>query len=107
MKFRHLLAMAALLAAPVTARARLTDVGQDFVNQTATFPATPVMTPPAANGSYLMSMFINQPAGSAGNIVATLRWTDEQAQNPGASPFSTTIFPRERHSRFVRWPAHR
>jgi hypothetical protein len=88
MTFRHLLAMAALFAAPVSAGARLSDVGQDFINQTATFPATAVMTSPTANGSYLISMFINQPAGSKGSIIATLRWTDEQ----GVQSRSLTLF---------------
>ena len=88
MTLRRCLLLAALLTVPPAATARLTDVGQEFVNQTATFLATPVMTPPAANGSYLMSMFINQPAGSKGNVVATLRWSDEQ----GPQSRSLTLF---------------
>jgi hypothetical protein len=74
----RLLTIAVLLPVPPTAWAGLTHVGRDFVNQTAAFAATSVMTSPTANGSYLMSMLINQPAGSTGNVFATLRWTDEQ-----------------------------
>jgi hypothetical protein len=88
MGLKSLLTIAVFLLAPLTAKARLTHVGRDFVNQTAGFAATPVMTAPTANGSYLMSMLINQPAGSAGDFFATLRWTDEH----GARSRSLSLF---------------
>jgi hypothetical protein len=80
MTWRRLLAITMLLAAPLSATARLTDIAKDFVSRTRNFSATRVMAPPAASGSYLMSMFINQPSGSLGTITATLRWTDETGQ---------------------------
>ena len=78
MTWRRLLAITTLLAAPLNATARLSDIAKDFVGRTKTFSATRIMVPPTASGSYLMSLFINQPSGSVGNITATLRWTDEQ-----------------------------
>ena len=78
MKWRRLLAITMLLAAPLNATARLTDIAKDFVNRTTVFSATRVMAPPTASGSYLMSLYINQPTTVMGNITATLRWTDEQ-----------------------------
>jgi hypothetical protein len=78
MTWRRLLAVTMLLAAPLNATARLTEIAKDFVSRTKTFSATRIMVPPTASGSYLMSLFINQPSGSSGNITATLRWTDEQ-----------------------------
>ena len=72
MTWRRLLAITMLLAAPLSATARLTDIAKDFVSRTRNFSATRVMAPPAASGSYLMSMFINQPSGSLGTITATL-----------------------------------
>jgi hypothetical protein len=78
MTWRRLLAVTMLLAAPLNATARLTEIAKDFVSRTKTFSATRIMVPPTASGSYLMSLFINQPSGSLGNITATLRWTDEQ-----------------------------
>ena len=74
----RLVAVLSLLVAVLPAHAGLTRVAKDFVNQTAVFSAIAVMTPPASDGSYLMSMFINQPPKSKGAVVATLRWTDEQ-----------------------------
>ena len=78
MKWRRLLAITMLLAAPLNATARLTDIAKDFVNRTTVFSATRVMAPPTTGGSYLMSLYINQPTTVMGNITATLRWTDEQ-----------------------------
>src|SRR5580700_8005106 len=78
MTWKRLLAITMLLAAPLSATARLTDIAKDFVNRTTIFSATRVMAPPTASGSYLMSMYINQPTSSVGNVTATMRWTDEQ-----------------------------
>lgn len=77
MKSPRSLALLLLLAA-LPAHAGLTRVAKDFVNQTAVFSATQVMTSPSSDGSYLMSLFINQPPKSKGAVLATLRWTDEQ-----------------------------
>lgn len=104
MKWKRLLAITMLLAAPLNATARLTDIAKDFVNRTTIFSATRVMAPPTASGSYLMSIFINQPSGSLATITATLRWTDEQVRSPKASPFLTTACHRGSRSPSVSSP---
>lgn len=64
-----------LLALLAPASASLTEIRQDFLNQTATFAATNVMTSPAADGSYMIVVYLDQPAG--GTVAATIAWTDE------------------------------
>jgi len=64
-----------LLTRSATASASLTEVRQDFLSQTATFAATDVMSAPAADGSYLISVYLDQPVG--GTVGATIAWTDE------------------------------
>jgi hypothetical protein len=66
-----------------TANASLTEIRQDFLNQTATFAPTGVMTAPTADGSYLITVYIDQPAG--GTVSATIGWTDENG-NPQQFP---------------------
>jgi hypothetical protein len=58
-----------------TASASLTEVRQDFLNQTAIFSSTSVMTAPTADGSYLVTVYLDQSAG--GTVSATIGWTDE------------------------------
>jgi len=70
--FACFIAIVALLA---TANASLTEVRHDFLNQTKIFSATSVMTAPSADGSYLITVYLDQPAG--GTVVAFLAWTDE------------------------------
>ena len=70
--FASSLAVLALLA---TANASLTEVRHDFLNQTETFSATSVMTAPSADGSYLMTVYLDQPLG--GTVAATIAWIDE------------------------------
>jgi len=94
MRFLRLLAVLSLLAVTLPAHARFTRVAKDFVNRTKILSATRVMTPPAADGSYLMSIFINQPPGSAGNVVATLRWTDEQGAQSRSLTLSSNNLPQ-------------
>ena len=67
-----LIPVCALLA---TANASLTEIRQDFLNQTATFSATDVMSAPSADGSYLITVYLDQPTG--GTVTATIAWTDE------------------------------
>lgn len=57
--FASLILLLVLLA---TASASLTEVRQDFLNQTATFASTSVMTAPTSDGSYLITVY----PGSAG-----------------------------------------
>jgi hypothetical protein len=75
---RSLAPLIAVLVLLATANASLTEVRKDFLNQTATFPATSVMTAPTADGSYLVMAYVDQPAG--GTVFATLRWTDENGE---------------------------
>jgi hypothetical protein len=70
--FVPLIAVLALLA---PASASLTEVRRDFLHQTATFSATSVMTAPSADGSYLITVYLDQPIG--GTVAATIAWTDE------------------------------
>jgi hypothetical protein len=73
---RKLLASSIIvLALLTTASASLTEVRQDFLNQTATFSSTSVMTAPTSDGSYLITVYLDQPAG--GTVSATIGWTDE------------------------------
>jgi hypothetical protein len=73
---RKLLAsLIVVLTLLATANATLTEVRQDFLNQTATLPSTSVMTAPRADGSYLVTVYLDQPA--AGTVSATIAWTDE------------------------------
>lgn len=64
-----------LLVLLAPASASLTEIRHDFLNQTATLAATNVMTAPAADGSYLIVAYLDQPAG--GTVAATIAWTDE------------------------------
>jgi hypothetical protein len=66
-----------------TASASLTEVRQDFLNQTAIFSSTSVMSPPTADGSYLVTVYLDQPTG--GTVSATIGWTDENG-NAQQSP---------------------
>jgi hypothetical protein len=70
--FASLIVVLALVA---TASASLTEVRQDFLNQTAIFSSTSVMSPPTADGSYLVTVYLDQPTG--GTVSATIGWTDE------------------------------
>jgi hypothetical protein len=78
--FAALIIVLALLA---TASASLTEVRQDFLNQTAIFSSTSVMSAPTADGSYLVTVYLDQPAG--GTVSATIGWTDENG-NPQQFP---------------------
>jgi hypothetical protein len=104
MKWRRLLAITMLLAAPLNATARLTDIAKDFVNRTTIFSATRVMAPPTASGSYLMSLYINQPTTVMGNITATLRWTDEQGPQSRSLALLNNGLPRGSRSPSVSLP---
>ena len=78
--FASLILLLVLLA---TASASLTEVRQDFLNQTAIFSSTSVMSAPTADGSYLVTVYLDQPAG--GTVSATIGWTDENG-NPQQFP---------------------
>lgn len=72
---KSLVSFMAVLALLATASASLTEIRKDFLNRTATFGATKVMTAPSADGSYLITVYLDQPAG--GTVAATIAWTDE------------------------------
>jgi len=91
MRFRYLFLAAWTLSVALPANAELTSVAKDFLNQTKTFSATKVMASPTADGSYLMAMLFNQPNGSAGNLVAILKWTDEQGAQSRSLALSGSV----------------
>jgi hypothetical protein len=72
---KSFLSFLAILALLATAGASLTEVRQDFLDQTEIFSATSVMTSPSADGSYLITVYLDQPAG--GTVSAFIAWTDE------------------------------
>ena len=65
-----------VFALSVAASASLTEIRQNFFNQTANLAATPIMTAPTADASYLIAIY--ESVGSAA-ATPTLRWTDENA----------------------------
>jgi len=68
-----------LLLAPWTmTRASLTEIRKDFVNETSLLQATPVITAPAVNASYLICVAVGDVQTSVPNTI--LRWTDENGQ---------------------------
>jgi hypothetical protein len=58
----------------VAANASITEIRQNFFNQTGNLPATPIMASPTGDASYLIAVY--ESAGSA-SATPTLRWTDE------------------------------
>ena len=77
-----------VLALLATASASLTEVRRDFLNQTATFSATNVMTAPTADGSYFITVYLDQPVG--GTVAATIAWIDENGSPQQYQVFSGT-----------------
>lgn len=68
-----------LLLAPWTmAHASLTEIRKDFLNETSLLPATPVITAPTVNASYLICVAVGDVQTSVPNAI--LRWTDENSQ---------------------------
>ncbi len=67
-----------LLLEPWMAHASLTEIRKDFLNETSLLPATPVITAPTVNASYLICVAVGDVQASVPN--ATLRWTDENGQ---------------------------
>lgn len=75
--FKKTFAVLALLL-PCAANASLTEVRKDFVNETSLLPATPIISAPAVNASYLIC--VTAGAVQATVPAAILRWTDENGE---------------------------
>jgi len=60
---------------PLLAQASITEIRKDFLDEVSLLPATPILTAPAVDASYLICV----TAGDVQNSVPTtiLRWTDE------------------------------
>jgi hypothetical protein len=72
------LALLLLLAPWTMARASLTEIRKDFLNETSLLPATPVITAPTVDASYLICVAGGDVQTSVPNAI--LRWTDENSQ---------------------------
>jgi len=71
-------ALLALLWPLAAASASITEIRKDFVNETALLPATPIITAPGANASYLICVTAGDVQNSS--PTAILRWTDENGE---------------------------
>ena len=76
------------LTASLTANAALSEIRKEFPRQTAALAATPILTAPGGNASYLVCVYLSQ-TGSSNSLSAVLRWTDENSQ-PQSFTFSAT-----------------
>jgi hypothetical protein len=63
-----------VLALSAAASASITEIRRNFFNQTANLPATPVVSAPTGDASYLITIYESVRSASA---TPTLRWTDE------------------------------
>lgn len=70
-----ILVLLLLLASWTMAHASLTEIRKDFLNETSLLPATPVITAPTVNASYLICVAVGDVQTSVPNAI--LRWTDE------------------------------
>ncbi|MFZ1011382.1 MAG: hypothetical protein WAN65_31385 [Candidatus Sulfotelmatobacter sp.] len=73
-----LLVLLLLLAPWTMAHASLTEIRKDFLNETSLLPATPVITAPTVDASYLICVAVGDVQTSVPNAI--LRWTDENGQ---------------------------
>src|SRR5579863_3602663 len=60
------------------AHASLTEIRKDFLNETSLLPATPVITAPTVDASYLICIAVGDVQTSVPNAI--LRWTRENSQ---------------------------
>jgi hypothetical protein len=83
------LALLLALTGPLFANASITEIRRDFFEQTANLPATAIMSAPAADGSYLISIYESH---STDGTTPTVRWIDENgvAQSWIAYPLGGT-----------------
>jgi hypothetical protein len=72
------LALLLLLVPWTMARASLTEIRKDFLNETSLLPATPVVTAPTVDASYLICVAVGNVQTTVPNAI--LRWTDENGQ---------------------------
>jgi hypothetical protein len=74
-----------VLALSAAASASITEIRRNFFNQTADLSATPIVSAPIGDASYLIAIY--ESVGSA-SATPTLRWTDEN----GVSQSQTGVF---------------
>ena len=74
MKHLGLLLSAFLLVVCGSASASITEIRTNFFNRTTNLPASPIMTAPTGDASYLISVYESTKSCA---IVPVLRWTDE------------------------------
>lgn len=72
------LALLLLLAPSTMAHASLTEIRKDFLDETSLLLATPVVTAPTVNASYLICVAVGNVQTTVPNAI--LRWTDENGQ---------------------------
>src|SRR5271156_3403950 len=70
--------------------ASLSEIKEDFLNQTTLLSATQLLTPGASSGSYWLCVYVSQPHAASTNgsyvpMSAVLRWTDENGKSQSQS----------------------
>lgn len=96
MKFQGMTKLAPLIVAVLlttTVHASLSEIKEDFLNQTTLLPATQLLTPGASAGSYWICVYVSQPHSVSNNgsyvpMTAVLRWTDENGKSQSQSASS-------------------
>ncbi len=74
MKHRGLLIILLLLATSSLMSASITEIRKDFFRRTTNLAATPIMSAPTGNASYLISVYESTTSCA---VLPILRWTDE------------------------------
>ena len=80
------IALLLALAYSLNANAAISEIRKDFPRQTATLPATAILSAPGGDASYLMCVYLSQP-GSTNSLSAIVRWIDENSR-PQSFSFS-------------------
>jgi hypothetical protein len=75
-----------IFASSISAHASITEIRQDFFQQTSDIAATPIMSGPTSeDGSYLIAVYESAASATA---IPTLRWTDENGVAQSTTPTS-------------------
>ncbi len=70
--------IAFLALSHIASRAAVSEIRKDFLNNTSLLPASPIMSAPASDASYMICVTAGSVEGAA--PTAILRWVDENAQ---------------------------
>lgn len=87
-KFCAFFALAALLMALPLQAGTIHEVASQNFSQTASLAATDLLTPPGADSSYTIQVYVEMPSStSTDSVCAKVRWTDNDGveQTSGAS----------------------